>query len=188
MAEITTDSRSSTGIAVGLVDAIMVNCQLLRREIDGHAEELDCSAVAESLKDLRQDSDVRFVCARGPVKITPENLESDEVTNEFRKTAWKFISQALPTLTLIADESPDVPIDGGPRAAYAREAVQLVVGELNLPEEDQPAGLKARLDEVTAHRDQIRCELDHLQRKIDHGCADAFCTQCDGIEDRDLKE
>lgn len=51
MPEIITDCRSEDGITVGLIDAIITLCRILRdREIDSYE-------VLEALKDLKEDED-----------------------------------------------------------------------------------------------------------------------------------
>lgn len=55
MAETGTDCRSETGITVGLIDAIITMSRLLAQR------DLSAPEVQESLKDLRQDEDLRKV-------------------------------------------------------------------------------------------------------------------------------
>lgn len=56
MAEITTDCRTEEGITVGLIDALVSICRVLRhRDLSG-------MATKETLKDLANDEDFLWFC------------------------------------------------------------------------------------------------------------------------------
>lgn len=44
--------------------------------------------------------------------------------------------------------------------------------------EDQDC-VHCHVTRLQAENEQLRVELVHLQRKIDHGCANFYCSECD---------
>lgn len=45
--------------------------------------------------------------------------------------------------------------------------------------EDGFAGECSMFTELQKELEQLRAELDHLRRKVEHGCIDALCSECD---------
>ena len=51
-----TDCREPVGVTVGIIDAVITLCRLLR------SREIDALAIREALKDLSDDEDFQWLC------------------------------------------------------------------------------------------------------------------------------
>lgn len=53
-----------------------------------------------------------------------------------------------------------------------------LIGE-NSKAAKREAELVRQVDKLFAENAKLKAELDHLRRKVDHGCTDAICSICD---------